>query len=806
MAETFPPGDDPTKKSAANATDSTESDAQKDIDQILEDSKTELPSMAPGHERETAISAAWKKAAEAPRKKNEPRPRSLSAGVVEPEGEKPEEQKEGIAFVITRDMKQQLADLGWARKERENLTPEQIHQIIEKGERPVRPTEEKPVSKEEKESKRQEKPKKKASPRVPGPTNTPLEQATEAAWATLEAKYHGNKIPKKLQKEFNQAILAADRASGSEMEAALARVRAIGAEEPVVPKTPKAKGRLTADSFKGTLKDLYQQVPEDTTEENLVSREELTPKQQHDKLGHLVAALVDWSRANEIMDSTPAPMKGQMAEKLIADQKLRDEWNALPATEKAKLAQEKATVQEKAAAESIGAGLKAVGERETLKTPEAEEIAKFLDEREAKIDAKADRIGFGQYVRQMGASYNKLKTWQKIAIGGSLAAGSIGSLWFAPAAAGVFATGITLQRFIGGTGMFVKFEKHLQEVNEGKLTGGRVGKKLATLDWYKKLASGPDWKRTMVASGEAVLYSLAFSKLIGEAVQLSGPNSYGGELVEWLKHHWSSSSTPAENATAPAASGYQSTLGQATIGNADPVEIRLEHPGGGMATIVEGNRYVSVGQGFPLPNVPAEAAPPVSPPVEHAADHSLQQLHNLRAKLGLAPHHPQMPTTTPTEAPTPTPVTKSPEAIHAPAPLAGPGHTQPAPAESVASNTPPPSVSYEHAQSFFNTHRLPINPLEGHVFADAQGNSYAYGNDFNQRLLAAESFVRANHGAEVWVQAKDPTFVNGEWRPWVFQVKYGGVFRGVQVLIPNGPPDPAQVGAIRPDTFIKQLD
>jgi len=43
-------------------------------------------------------------------------------------------EKAGVPFMITRDMKQQLADLGWKKADRDKLTPERAQEIIAKGE------------------------------------------------------------------------------------------------------------------------------------------------------------------------------------------------------------------------------------------------------------------------------------------------------------------------------------------------------------------------------------------------------------------------------------------------------------------------------------------------------------------------------------------------------------------------------------------------------------------------------------------------------------------------------------------------
>lgn len=134
-------------------------------------------------------------------------------------------------------------------------------------------------------------------------------------------------------------------------------------------------------------------------------------------------------------------------------------------------------------------------------------------------------------------------------------------------------------------------------------------------------------------------------------------------------------------------------------------------------------------------------------------------------------------------------------------PPVSPEHLAPA-SESVA----PPVPAIEHMKEFLNQSKLPIDPLHGHVFQTTNGTMLAYGNAFDTRFNAAQEYVNAHHDAVVWVQAEKPVFYNGAWRPWVFEVRHGGFWRGAQAIIPSGLPEPSHIGGINPDTFVKQLD
>lgn len=143
-----------------------------------------------------------------------------------------------------------------------------------------------------------------------------------------------------------------------------------------------------------------------------------------------------------------------------------------------------------------------------------------------------------------------------------------------------------------------------------------------------------------------------------------------------------------------------------------------------------------------------------------------------------------------------------------------PAAEAPAPVPHEAVPTPPAEqlsqALVEHTKEFINAHNVPIDPLHGHVFQDSSGAALAYGNDFNARLDAAQEFAKANPDTSVWLQAEKPVFYEGAWRPWVIEVRsstgWFGLGRSVQILSPDGPPDPSHIGAINPENFIKQLD
>ena len=116
------------------------------------------------------------------------------------------------------------------------------------------------------------------------------------------------------------------------------------------------------------------------------------------------------------------------------------------------------------------------------------------------------------------------------------------------------------------------------------------------------------------------------------------------------------------------------------------------------------------------------------------------------------------------------------------------------------------AVRPESPSSFVNKNNLLINPAHVHIFQDADGAFLAYGGTYDAQFNAAQEYVQAHHAATVWVQAARPISYKGERKSWVFPVRYSGGWRGVQALIPVGPPDPSQIGSIDPEAFTKQLE
>jgi len=116
------------------------------------------------------------------------------------------------------------------------------------------------------------------------------------------------------------------------------------------------------------------------------------------------------------------------------------------------------------------------------------------------------------------------------------------------------------------------------------------------------------------------------------------------------------------------------------------------------------------------------------------------------------------------------------------------------------------AMAPEHVKEYVNPNKISVDPLKGHVFQDPGGAVLAYGNDYDERFIAARDFAMAHPNTSVWVQANKPVLYEGVLRPWVHELKYGGWWSGMHGDNPDGPATVAHIGVVNPDTFIKQLD
>lgn len=118
-----------------------------------------------------------------------------------------------------------------------------------------------------------------------------------------------------------------------------------------------------------------------------------------------------------------------------------------------------------------------------------------------------------------------------------------------------------------------------------------------------------------------------------------------------------------------------------------------------------------------------------------------------------------------------------------------------APAESM-------SAQVEHAKEWTNPNGVKIDPLRGGVYQYPNGVPVAYGKG---ALEAAQDFAKANPNTSVWVQSEKPVLYEGKLHQYVYEVKYGGFWRGMQILGVDGPSDPSHIITIDPNALVKRL-
>jgi len=164
-----------------------------------------------------------------------------------------------------------------------------------------------------------------------------------------------------------------------------------------------------------------------------------------------------------------------------------------------------------------------------------EELAEYLTSRSQEPEKQAEALGpkEASYIRKIGERYNKINWKYKLAFG----AGLIGGGWALTSLMPLIATGIASQRLLGMTGMFVKFEDHLQRTSEGTQHG-----RFANMEWYKKLAERPEQQRKIMAAVMAVGYTAGMSALIGGAIHVGrealASDDWADSVREWVNSHW----------------------------------------------------------------------------------------------------------------------------------------------------------------------------------------------------------------------------------------------------------------------------
>ncbi len=186
---------------------------------------------------------------------------------------------------------------------------------------------------------------------------------------------------------------------------------------------------------------------------------------------------------------------------------------------------------------------------------DTERMKEYMSQRNGALDQKAEKLGIGGFVRSIGEKYNKINWKYKLLAGIGL--GVTTAVTAFPAAITACAVGlIAAQRALGATGMFVKFEKNLKDIDKGEAEGFFKGRLLGKEGWYQKaiknMELSEEGQRNM-AIGMTLAYTVGMSAAIGGAVEYARDHGW----VEWISNHLPSmdahaAGTSAAPATAPA--------------------------------------------------------------------------------------------------------------------------------------------------------------------------------------------------------------------------------------------------------------
>ncbi len=192
-----------------------------------------------------------------------------------------------------------------------------------------------------------------------------------------------------------------------------------------------------------------------------------------------------------------------------------------------------------------------LGAKERLGMSErGESLQTYQMERSKELDAEAGKYGpkAEKLIRSIGEKYNKIGWKSKLAVGVGLGVGAAAFSGVSAPLALLFGAGLGAQRAAGMAGMFLKFEKHLQDTAEGKSKNF-----FARQEWYKKLAEKPEQQRKLYAAIMSAGYTAGVSAAIGGAVHLASESSWGEAVKEWLKVALGHEPVPAYVTGTPAA-------------------------------------------------------------------------------------------------------------------------------------------------------------------------------------------------------------------------------------------------------------
>ncbi|MHB8709941.1 MAG: hypothetical protein ACYC6X_00040 [Minisyncoccota bacterium] len=153
----------------------------------------------------------------------------------------------------------------------------------------------------------------------------------------------------------------------------------------------------------------------------------------------------------------------------------------------------------------------------------------------SELDTKAKKVGgVEKWFRKRGEEYNKLPTWQKIALSGSLAFGYGLTLPVSWWLAGAYALPLVATRMAAFMGTFERNHEMLERINEGKARGWFENTKL-----YEWLGSGSEESREKKAVVKTLLQSFGMTAGLATVAHELAEHNVAERIGQWITEHMS---------------------------------------------------------------------------------------------------------------------------------------------------------------------------------------------------------------------------------------------------------------------------
>ncbi|MGH7175713.1 MAG: hypothetical protein ACREGR_05155, partial [Minisyncoccia bacterium] len=554
-----------------------------------------------------AMRAAFERVGiEKPKDIIERKPQPLGSNVPGPEDAEPPAEKEGIPFVITRDMKQRLADLGYPKEERSNLTPQEIQDILSAERKFEKPAE--PLAQPEPTTqaagaesvqdpwrgkgglRRAEQEIRFAVEVMNGGRYPESERAhVEGLLDTLHTASRSNDIGTYIRAseqlhDFADPYLKAYAEKKKTLvdPPPVERVQKETKKPDTAPSKQKERVPLTAESFKGTPPEEAAPAgagaaPEpprgDEAElaraldawrlaegEELLHPSEIPPAEQKQELAELLAQFGQQSLESDYLDAgvhnagEAIEHPESPAENLKAKaERYEQEKEGTPITlTESEIVQDGKIHPQSGGPEVRVTREEALGANREAGPPTKEQFEKMkatLGARNAELDGRFGKLSdAGKWLLNRVEGYNKLNWKYKLAISGALIGGAALTSGALPTLSLVLAGIMYGQRALAGVGLYLNRRRALEQ------------KALDEKSWFYKAGKA---EQNMHAAIQAVLYMGATAAIGHEAIV--GLEALG--VGDWLSHLW------PHQVSAPAHPGAEQPVSQFSSNDSNTADV-----------------------------------------------------------------------------------------------------------------------------------------------------------------------------------------------------------------------------------------